>query len=142
MRIEGLINAIKERQEAKPFIFVVETGTIRNINYQEGDGHSTRFIAEMMRFPDTFISIDLNIKVCENYLKSLKLSDKVRLIQDDSRRILPLLDNIDVAYLDSENDCELIYQEFGIVMQKMNPGGWIIIDDCHPDRDWETIPNS
>lgn len=135
MRIEGLINAIKERQASKEAIFVVETGTIRNIGleYKEGDGHSTRFIVEMMRERDAFISIDLDVKVCSDYLTSLNLIHNVLLIEGDSRRVLNMVDNIDVAYLDSDNNCSLIYDEFSIVIQKMNPGGYIIIDDCYPD---------
>lgn len=138
-RIDELLKRIELIQQQRR-VLIVETGTIRNVDYQESDGHSTRFIAEMMRKEDLFISIDLYTEVCEKYLRKLGLRDRAIIVQSDSVKYLKYLcevENIeiDVAYLDSENDASLIFDEFQVVWNKITKGGFVAIDDAYPESE-------
>lgn len=118
---------IKILNELKPKV-IVETGTIRNISkeHEEGDGHSTRFIAEWVKKNGgEFISIDLKTDVCLEYLKKLGLVKYVILIEGNSLDVLPRLGKVDFCYLDSENLPDLILNEYKLVKAKI-----VMIDDC------------
>ena len=118
---------VKLLNELKPKV-IVETGTIRNVSkeHEQGDGHSTRFIAEWVKENGgEFISIDLKTSVCSEYLKMLGLAKYVILIEGNSLDVLPRLGEIDFCYLDSENSPELILNEYKLVKSKV-----VMIDDC------------
>jgi predicted O-methyltransferase YrrM len=137
-RISVMIEKIKKlKSETGRQLVILETGCIRNISeqYIEGDGHSTRHIAEFIT-NDIFYSVDLSTKICRQYLADLGLLSKVRLVESDSLEFLKRFRNIiDIAYLDSDNNSELIFKEYMLVLPKMNKGGFIIIDDAIPDSE-------
>jgi hypothetical protein len=113
---------------------IAETGTIRNTSflYKIGDGHSTKTITRFIKKNPgcKFYSIDLNTSVCDTYLSKKGLRKYVELIEGNSLDVLPTLD-FDVAYLDSDNDAELIFKEFMIAKEKAK---LIIIDDVDPEN--------
>ena len=115
-KLVGLLNEYKEKYGK---FKIVETGTIRNASsrYKKDDGHSTKYICEFIqKNPDcTFCSIDLQTNVCNTYLKEKNLRQYVNLIQGNSLDVLPTL-TFDIAYLDSDNDSELIFKEFTIAL--------------------------
>lgn len=118
---------IRVLNESRPR-YIVETGTIRNIEYEVGDGHSTRYIAEWVRDNGgVFTSIDLDIEVSLIYLDENGLMPFVNLWQGNSLDLLPKIKKIDFAYLDSDNDADLILNEFLIVWAKCKV---VMVDDC------------
>lgn len=118
---------IRVLNESRPR-YIVETGTIRNIEYEIGDGHSTRYIAEWVRDNGgVFTSIDLDIEVSLIYLDENGLMPFVNLWQGNSLDLLPKIKKIDFAYLDSDNDADLILNEFLIVWPKCKV---VMVDDC------------
>lgn len=116
------------------FLVLVETGTIRDTSKrnEEGDGHSTKFIAEFIKNKGVgeFHTIDLCTDICYNYLKTLGLEKFVNFHTDSSLNVLPTFEKIDFAYLDSANDPELILNEFLIVWPKITKHGLVMADDC------------
>lgn len=117
----------------KKDMLVVETGTIRNTKpeYADGDGWSTLHLAEW-GLGDIF-SIDLDVSICREFLTERGLIDRVHLMQGSSLDNLIHFSDIDLAYLDSANDAELILAEFKLVETRMAKGGIVVIDDVLMD---------
>ena len=114
---------------------VIETGTIRGNGDHDfvGDGWSTLYFAKRGW---NVTSIDLDVSSAEAVLKAENLVDDVQLIRGHSLAILDQLcaigSRFDVALLDSDNDGELIFDEFRLAREMMKPGGIILIDDVEP----------
>ncbi len=131
-RASNIIRLLEQYQKKHGDFTLVETGSIRNtsVRYQKDDGHSTKHICEFVkRNPGcTFYSVDLETGTCDAYLKTKGLREYVHLVQGNSLDVLPTLD-FDIAYLDSDNDSELILKEFMIAKNKAR---LIIVDDVDP----------
>jgi predicted O-methyltransferase YrrM len=137
LNILTVLNELYKKKERDRVLQIVETGTLRNISeeYAIGDGHSTLYIAEWVKdCPDThFVSIDLDVRVCNQYLEALGLRDYVELVESDSLTYLAnLTGEIDLFYLDSMNDADHIFKEYQLARTKLKAGGVIIIDDVVP----------
>lgn len=135
-RIELLLNTLEELQESRGDLVIVEIGTIRNVTsaYEEGDGHSTRLIAEFIRDSGrnhSFTSIDLETNVARGYLERLHLSQYVTLVEGNSLDVLPTINQADVVYLDGANDAEAVLKEFKIV--ENIPHVVVVVDDVDMD---------
>lgn len=116
---------------------IIETGTIRalGLQYEEGDGHSTRYIAEFINrsiYAHEFYSVDLDISTAKKYLSQLGLLKYVGLVQSDSIVFLTKQQDVDFVYLDSANDPDHILAEFLTIKDSVNLGGIVVIDDCIP----------
>lgn len=124
-------------QKAHPYMVIVETGTIRRTDpqYEQGDGHSTLYIAQWMRDNEVegeFHSIDLETRIADSWLKAFDLRGYVNLVKGNSLDVLKTAPNvITFAYLDSANDAELTLAEFKTVWPKIVPGGCVMVDDCN-----------
>jgi predicted O-methyltransferase YrrM len=140
-RANLIIEHLNQLKQIYGDVVVVETGSIRNVKpeYIVGDGHSTHLIAQWIKANGgNFFSIDLDTSVAKKYLTELNLINWVQLIQMNSVNFLNKLKQdgvkLNLAYLDSANDPDLILAEFKIVESMMTPEGIIIIDDCIPDH--------
>jgi methyltransferase family protein len=128
-------------------LFILETGTIRNIssNYHFGDGWSTLYIAQFVKnatLKHSFFSIDLKTDVCEHFLRSKGLIDYVNLIKNDSRQAIKKLDEeFDFVYLDSRNNADLVYEEYKLVLSKCRSDTLIIVDDFNANKPKKIIPD-
>lgn len=115
---------------------IVETGTIRNNEprYMRGDGHSARKFAEYLRYNGGVLySIDIDpdaVKLAKSIL-NIQYSDiEIHVINSDSVQWLSNFEgDIDVLYLDSANDSELILNEAKAGCPKLKKGGYLLIDD-------------
>lgn len=132
------LQAVYERLD-RPLV-IVETGTIRRTEpeYEAGDGHSTRYIAEWVKKTGSiftgsaFHSIDNDISIANKYLLDLMgLRIYVFLKEGNSLDWLPKFKHIDFCYIDSANDAENTLQEFLIAWPKITPGGCLMVDDCN-----------
>ena len=137
-KAQEIINSLNEvKESAVGSFFIIETGTIRIVDdgYEQGDGHSTRYIAEWCRDNSEgnyiLVSIDLSTKVCFDYLHSLDLGEYVHLIEGNSLTMLPIFGGIGFCYLDSANDHEQTLKEFLIVWDNMREHGIVMVDDCN-----------
>ena len=125
--------------EMKPPLTIVETGTIRNHleSYAQGDGHSTlQFAKYVNNFGGEFYSVDIDpiavvvsTMVCtRDYPQAM---NKVNIIESDSVAFLESFEEpIDVLYLDSDNDANLILNEAKAALPHLHPESIILIDDC------------
>lgn len=119
---------------------IVETGTIRGTNEPSrvGDGWSTQFFAHWLAEHDggELIAIDLHTATVPMVLTEDEMK-RVVLRQGHSiaelSHLLSMRDtlDVDVAFLDSDNDAQLILHEFMIARELVCKGGLIIIDDVH-----------
>src|SRR5687768_7990469 len=116
-------------------LFIIETGSIRNpsVEYEVGDGHSTKYIAEFIKnsqYKHKFVSVDLDTSVADQYLRELKLKSKVELVREDSLEYLEDLERtVDFAYLDSGDDPDLTWQEFILLESYLVEGSIVVVDD-------------
>lgn len=139
------LDAFSKRAKKK-FLSIVETGSIRGDgeNYRMNDGWSTVFFAEWLKKNGgALISIDLDVSTAEKVLKKKKLSEHVHLTQGHSIDVLAQMvfwnakggknqeqqGQVDVAFLDSDNDGALIFHEYLVVKSIMASPGLIIVDD-------------
>ena len=130
---QNIINELDRIAALFNRLTIVETGTIRRTEpeYEEGDGHSTRFIAEWSRGNHSFTSIDIDCSIAKKYLFDNNLRQYVTLKEGLSTDILPTFKMIDFAYLDSANDPDNCLNEFMIVWPMITPGGSVMCDDCN-----------
>lgn len=116
---------------------ILETGTIRQEaeEYRWNDGWSTVTFAENVRdYGGSLISIDLDVAAADRVLTRLGLRDLVTLIEHDSVRTLSGMGgaSFDVVLLDSDNDADLIMNEYELAKPLVNTPGVIIVDDVVP----------
>lgn len=117
-------------------VTIVETGTIRGQGdeYRTGDGWSTIALAEHVRdHGGTATSIDLDVSTAERVLAEHDLGRHVELIQGHSIQVLTRLAaegrRFDVVLLDSDNDAQLILDEWLIASTMLERPGLLIVDD-------------
>jgi hypothetical protein len=117
-------------------VTIVETGTIRGQGdeYRTGDGWSTIALAEHVRdHGGTVTSIDLDVTTAERVLAERGLRQHVELVQGHSIQVLTRLAaegrRFDVVLLDSDNDAQLILDEWLIASTMLGRPGILIVDD-------------
>lgn len=120
-------------------LVMLETGSIRSTEarYEAGDGWSTlAFARHAQDAGSRFVSIDLDTSAADEVLRREGLRDAVDLRQGDSRTVLPgVLEELvllDVVLLDSDNDADLIMDEFLLVEPYMGSGSVLLVDDVVP----------
>ena len=122
------------------YIEIVETGSIRGTGdtSEIGDGYSTLYFARRcIEWGGHLVSIDLNVATARMVLAEREPRNNVTLVENHSiaalARQLALWDagHIDVAFLDSANDAQLVLHEFMICEQLVRNGGLVLIDDVH-----------
>lgn len=110
------------------FIKVLETGTIRS--YEEKH-ESTRWFGESIK-NGSIISIDNckeSIEISKDICKHL---DNITWVESDSVEYLKTLDQddkFDIILLDSDNDKNLIWEEFKLAIKLIKTDGIIMIND-------------
>ena len=146
MHLHDVFDVIFERFNARTDVHVLETGTIRDSAHKGfvGDGWSTLYFGNTFR---ETVSIDLDISVACGVLRAEKLLDRVDLIQGDTRIELPKLmesnRQFDIVFLDSDNNADLIFDEFQIARQMTKSRGLIVIDDVElPDTTFGALKGS
>jgi predicted O-methyltransferase YrrM len=120
---------------------IVETGTIR-IRGEKGllgDGHSTlKFADYCSNFGGKLYSLDIDPEAIalSSWMVSRKYPNvEVNVIHSDSVAFLESFDEpIDVLYLDSANDANLILNEAKAALGCLHEESIILIDDCFSDE--------
>lgn len=121
---------------------IVETGTIRGAGdeYRTGDGWSTVAFAEhVYNHGGTFTSIDLDVSTARAVLTGHvdRLDQYVSLVEGHSIEVLTRYAvegrQFDVASLDSDNDAQLILDEYLIASTMLRRPGLLIVDDVDLD---------
>jgi hypothetical protein len=120
-------------------ITMVETGRIRNPNWKNSDGDSTNFFSKnpyiskiysIDNDTENFSGFETSEDYCKNILTEEQLNKIIFLNGNSTDLILELPENhIDLVFLDSANDSELIYQEFISILDKLKEICLVIIDD-------------
>lgn len=121
---------------------IVETGTIRGAadQYRIGDGWSTVAFAEYVKdHGGSFATIDLDVSTAlavlsgEVVFNVNRASQNVTFIEDHSIRALAQYANMGrrfhVALLDSDNDAQLILDEYLLVSTMLRHPGLLLVDD-------------
>lgn len=117
---------------------IVETGTIRGAGdeYRTGDGWSTVALAEYARDNGgTVTSIDLDVSTARAVLAGYvdHLDGYVELIEGHSIQVLTRFVAegrvFDVVVLDSDNDAQLILDEWLVAAAMLERPGLLIVDD-------------
>jgi predicted O-methyltransferase YrrM len=117
---------------------IVETGTIRGggDTYRTGDGWSTVAFAEHVRDNGGSVtSIDLDVAIARAVLAGHadRLDRHVELVQGYSVQVLTRLAiegrRFDVVLLDSDNDAQLIIDEWLVASTMLERPGLLIVDD-------------
>lgn len=123
---------------------ICETGSIRgdSVAYAEGDGWSTVLFAEEVRaHGGSVVSIDLDVSVAVQVLAARDLDRYVTLVEGHSLDVLDQMlfsdpvELVDVLFLDSDNDADLILREFLIGRRLLRAGGLLLVDDVDMDSD-------
>jgi predicted O-methyltransferase YrrM len=123
---------------------IVETGTIRSHlwDYKIGDGHSTlRFAEYCSRFGGKLYSIDIDphaVVVSKSLVAERFPNADVEVIESDSVAYLKSFeDPIDVLYLDSDNDANLIFEELKAALSNLHSESVVLIDDCFKKGEYD-----
>jgi len=123
--------------DMKDPLTIVETGTIRlyGAGGLVGDGHSTlRFADYCSKFGGTVYSIDNDPEavVLSSWMVGRQYPEAdVKVIESDSVAFLESFEEpIDILYLDSDNDADLILNEAKAALPHLHPESIILIDDC------------
>ncbi len=136
--VAGAIAELKT-QKAGP-VYAIETGTIRS--YEEKH-ESTLHISNALGERGKLVSVDLeedSIRISRDICKN---AENVEWVLSDSISYLKNYTGpkLDLAFLDSANDAELIFQEMALVCGHINPGGVLIVDDAGVLPDGSGIEN-
>lgn len=123
--------------DMKDPLTIVETGTIRihgDVGLM-GDGHSTlKFADYCSKFGGKLYSVDIDPEavVLSSRMVSRKYPDvEVNVVESDSVAFLESFDQpIDVLYLDSANDANLILKEAKAALCHLHTESIVLIDDC------------
>ena len=117
---------------------IVEVGSIRahDVKYLLGDGFSTLYIARFCSIganKHNFYSIDIKTDVAKQVLEKYKLSEWVNFVEKDAidglREVLPGAE-LDMVYLDANDEPTAALNEFKEAEKRMAKGGVIVIDDA------------
>jgi hypothetical protein len=116
---------------------ILETGSIRNEaeEYHQNDGWSTLTFAQHVKeHGGSLTSVDLDISAADVVLTRHGLRDTVNLVQQHSIDFLGAQiatgARYDVILLDSENDADLILNEY-LLAKNLDPG-LVLVDDVEP----------
>ncbi len=94
-------------------------------------GYSTICLARGLQPYGKLITIEINDELSPiifKYLKKAKLADKVQVIFDDAKKVIPqLTDLFDIVFIDAEKKNYLKY--YNLVFDKVKPGGIILVDN-------------
>jgi hypothetical protein len=120
-------------------IIMVETGRIRNPNWKNSDGDSTNFFSKNVLISkiysidndsENFSGFGTSEDYCKNTLSKEQLDKVIFMNGNSTDLILELPENqIDLVFLDSANDSELIYNEFISILSKLKDSALVIVDD-------------
>lgn len=122
------------------YIEIIETGTIRGTGdtSEIGDGYSTLYFAKRcIDWGGHLVTIDLNVATARKVLAERAPNHNVTFVENYSIAALARqlavwgATHVDVAFLDSANDAQLVLHEFMICEQLMRPDGLVLIDDVH-----------
>lgn len=141
MRLQEIVN--RELAACDGEVHCLETGSIRGDEprYEAGDGWSTvAFARHVQERGGSFISVDLDTSIADKVLTREGLRESVDLRQGDTRQVLPKVvaeyaeagRHLDVVLLDSDNDPDLIMEEFLILRPLMREGTTLLVDDVEP----------
>ena len=116
-------------------LIIVESGTIRKVEYFYGDGHSTLKFAEyVQQRGGSFYSIDSSKEAIKLSKKLVGEHKDVNIVEALSTEFLESFpDKIDVLYLDSANDEHIGLAEYEAAKPKLHEHTIILIDDCLQD---------
>lgn len=142
MHLHDILRSEIEARFGTNLLNIVETGTIRGTSEPSrvGDGWSTQFFAQWP-YLNHLDAIDLNTKTVPLVLTTSEMRS-VRLHEGHSISKLSFMlvsggHDYDIAFLDSDNDAQLILHEFLIAEHLVDADGLIIIDDVrmpeHPE---------
>lgn len=134
--LNGVLDGLRTKL-GRGELAILETGTIRQESeeYRWNDGWSTLTFAENVRdHGGSLTSIDLDVAAADRVLTRHGLRDHVTLIEGDSIRTLQEMQgsSFDLVLLDSDNDADLIMNEYHLVKPMVNTPGVIIVDDVVP----------
>ena len=128
---------------------IVETGTIREVGDAGliGDGHSTlKFADYCSKFGGKVYSVDIDPEAValSSRMVSSKYPDvEVNVVESDSVAFLESFDEtIDVLYLDSDNDANLILNEAKAALGCLHEESIILIDDCFNENEYHVEKGS
>ena len=134
------LDAFRDRT-GRPSLTILETGSIRGTEeqYHQNDGWSTLTIAEYVRdHGGSLTSIDLDIDAANTVLTRHGLREHVNLVQGHSIEVLsryiadPEQEQLDVVFLDSDNDASLIMNEFFLAKLLTRSPALFLVDDVEP----------
>lgn len=131
------LDAFRKRT-GRDTLTILETGSIRGTEeqYHQNDGWSTLTFAEYVRANSgTLTSVDLDTEAADEVLTRHELRDFVRLVQGDSVATIEALPRdvaLDVVFLDSDNDSDLIMREFIAVRELTTSPALFLVDDVEP----------
>lgn len=123
-------------------LVIVETGTLRNEGWSQSDGHSTvKFVEVVKNRPNTeFYTIDIDpdaIQTSKDVItkKFEVVPDGVHFIESSAYEYLSTFnEEIDILYLDSANDADIILNEYLAAKNLLKPTSIVMIDDAQEDR--------
>lgn len=137
-----LFNMIEGRS-----VKILETGTIRARSWGESDGHSLlKFADHVWKYGGSVISIDNKAQSCDlarSMIKEMysgKYNDlaitadlnQIQVVHSDSVEYLnQYSEQIDILYLDSANNADLILAEAKAAMGNLHSKSLILIDDVN-----------
>lgn len=138
LHLNTAVNVLKKRFTER--IKCIETGTIRS--YSEHHG-STLVISKALGDKGSLISVDYKPKsmviskdICKNVTNvQWVLSDSITYLKQNQEKF-------HLAFLDSQNNPDFIFEEFKLVLPKMIAGGIIIVDDAGVDVDGKILTNT
>ena len=117
---------------------IVETGTIRHHAWARSDGHSTIRFANYVRACGGLLrSIDIDkhaVSLSKSLVGDVGRHD-IEVIEANSVEWLRKNSGyIDILYLDSANDAELILEEVKMASDQLTDEAFILIDDTDTDQ--------
>ena len=136
-RSDTFINLFNLMGDIQDPLMIVETGTIRlyGDGGLVGDGHSTlRFADYCSKFGGTLYSIDNDPEAValSSWMVEREYPEAdIKVIESDSVAFLESFEEpIDILYLDSANDANLILNEAKAAFRCLNEESIVLIDDC------------
>lgn len=137
---KGWLIALKQLNK-KENLIILETGRSRNPDWRGSDGNSTYFFSGLKRIiqmysvdndSENYSNYSSSEEYCRKYLKAKQLR-KITFINGDSAMEIPKLPvetTIDIAFLDSANNPELILKEYIAIAPFLNKNeALVIVDD-------------
>lgn len=131
------LDAFRERT-GRDKLTILETGSIRGTQeqYHQNDGWSTLTFAQYVRDNGgALTSVDLDTAAADEVLTRHELRDVVHLVEGDSVATIEAMARdvaLDVVFLDSDNDADLIMREFLAVRELTTSPALFLVDDVEP----------